>query len=543
MRELLRRGAEAAVERVTTAARFVRKSGVLHEVRAAGIWAALKTRARANAAGFLRIHAANDPHRTALVYRDRAWSYFELDRTVDRVAAGLTAQGVRRGDAVLIALKNVPELLFTQAAAARLGAAAVTVSWRSTAAELRYLVDHATPRIAICDDSSGPAFEAVVAGTRLADACFGVGGVSGFAPFDALYGDPEGVDDASDEAAVVIYTSGTTGQPKGAVRRFDRAAAHPVMGFLNRTPMAYGQTHLTACPLYHSTAFGFTTLALALASRVVLLEHFEPVAFVEALERHRVEHTAVVPTMIHRTIDHFGTGPLRGRDLGALRAIFSGGAPLSGALAERALDAFGPVIYNFYGATETGLVTVATPDELRLAPGTIGRAIPGNEIRLLDEGGREVGPGEVGELYVRSANLVAGYHRDADATSASMRDGFFSVGDLARRDDAGFYFIEGRKRDMIISGGVNVYPREIEATLAEHPAVGEAAVVGVPDDEWGERVHAVVELRDGAHATEEELLAHCRERLAGPKRPRTLTIVDRLPRNPTGKVVKTALRP
>jgi acyl-CoA synthetase (AMP-forming)/AMP-acid ligase II len=541
MRDLLRRGAEIAVERVTTAAQFVRKSGLLHEVRLAGVWAALRSRGRANAAGFLRIHAANDPHRTALVYRDRAWSYFELDRTVDRVAAGLASQGVRRGDAVLIALRNVPELVFAQAAAARIGASAVTVSWRSTAAELRYLVDHAAPRLVICDEAIAPSIEVVVAGTRLADAAFCVGGASALSPFDALYGDPQAVEDASDEAAVVIYTSGTTGQPKGAVRRFDRGAAHPVMGFLNRTPMAYGQTHLTACPLYHSTAFGFTTLALALASRVVLLEHFEPVAFVEAIERHRVEHTAVVPTMLHRTLEHFGAEGLRNRDLGSLLAIFSGGAPLSGALAMRALDAFGPVLYNFYGATETGLVTVATPDELRAAPGTIGLAIAGNEIRLLDEAGREVPAGEVGELYVRSKNLVAGYHRDAGATNASMREGFFSVGDLARRDARGFYFIEGRKRDMIISGGVNVYPREIEATLAEHPAVGEAAVVGVADDEWGERVHAVVELCEGATATEEELLVHCRERLAGPKRPRSLSIVERLPRNPTGKVLKKEL--
>ena len=459
MRELLRRGAELAVERVTTAARFTRQSGLLHEVRPAGIWAALKTRGRANAAGFVRIHAANDPHRTALVHRDRAWSYFELDRCVDRVAAGLAARGVRRGDAVLIALKNVPELVFAQAAAVRVGASAVTVSWRSTAAELRFLVDHAAPRLVFCDDAAAPSVEVVVAGTPLAEAAFCVGGASALAPFDALYGDPQAVEDASDEAAVVIYTSGTTGQPKGAVRRFDRGAAHPVMGFLNRTPMAYGQTHLTACPLYHSTAFGFTTLALALASRVVLLEHFEPVAFVEAIERHRVQHTAVVPTMLHRTIEHFGARGLRERDLGSLLAIFSGGAPLSGALAERALDAFGPVPYNFYGATETGLVTVATPEELRAAPGTIGPAVPGNEIRLLDERGRDVPPGEVGELFVRSKNLVAGYHRDTGATNASMREGFFSVGDLARRDARGFYFIEGRKRDMIISGGVNVYPR------------------------------------------------------------------------------------
>jgi fatty-acyl-CoA synthase len=206
------------------------------------------------------------------------------------------------------------------------------------------------------------------------------------------------------------------------------------------------------------------------------------------------------------------------------------------------MDYFGDVLFNCYGATELALVTMAKPEDLRAAPGTIGKALPGNEVRLLDDGGREVAVGEVGELYARNKMLVAGYHNDAEATRSSMRDGFFSVGDLARRDSEGRFFIEGRKRDMIISGGVNVYPAEVEAAIEGHPAVAEVAVVGVEDAEWGERVRAFVVRRTGTTLDEGLLKVWCRERLAGPKVPRDFVFLDSLPRNPTGKVLKRELR-
>jgi fatty-acyl-CoA synthase len=209
------------------------------------------------------------------------------------------------------------------------------------------------------------------------------------------------------------------------------------------------------------------------------------------------------------------------------------------------MDHFGDILFNFYGATETGLVTLAKPPDLHAAPGTIGRVVPGNDVRLLDPQGRDVPEGEVGELYVRSTMLVSGYHDDPESTRASMRDGFFSVGDLARRDHEGRYFLEGRARDMIISGGVNVYPAEVEAVLEQHRGIAEAAVVGVDDAEWGERVRAFVVRAPGADAAsldEDAVRAWCRERLAGPKRPRDVVFVDALPRNATGKVLKRELR-
>ena len=206
------------------------------------------------------------------------------------------------------------------------------------------------------------------------------------------------------------------------------------------------------------------------------------------------------------------------------------------------MDAFGDVVFNFYGATETGLVTLGSPRDLREAPGTIGPPVPGNDIRLLDENKRDVKDGEVGELFVKNNLLVAGYHKDDKATHDSMVDGYFSVGDLARRDRSGRFFIEGRKRDMVISGGVNVYPAEVEAVLERHPDVAEVAVVGVPDREWGERVRAFVVKKAGSSVDQDILKAFAKERLAGPKVPRDFVFLESLPRNPTGKVLKRELR-
>lgn len=549
-----RRNAGAAVWRLRTTARVAAATGIARNARAPGLTALAReaARGRLTASTIFRYHAANTPHAAALVgpagahgaIEDRVYSWFEVNDTIDRVAAGLQSRGVRRGDAVLVALRNRPEFILLQAAIGRLGAAAVSVSWRSTPHEIEYIASHSQARALVFD----AAIEATIAKAmpllRGIDPrnAFSVGGdVAGFPVWRELLRAGDRYDEAADEAAVVMYTSGTTGKPKGAVRKFQREALAHVLSFIEQTPMAAGEVHLAVCPLYHATAFGFTSLTYILGGKVVVLGEFKPEAFLEAIERHRITTTAVVPTMLHRLLE-LGPERIRRYDTSSLKVVFTGGAPLSATLARDVLDTLGDKLYNFYGATETGLVTLAGPDDLRASPGTIGRAVPGQEIRLLDDEGRDVPEGAVGELFTRSELLVAGYHADDAATRGSMRDGHFSVGDLARRDARGCYHIEGRKRDMIITGGVNVYPAEIEAVLDAHPAVLEAAVVGIPDREWGERVRAYVVLRPGATAAPEDLAAHCAERVARTKIPRDIRLVDHLPRNPTGKVLKRELR-
>jgi fatty-acyl-CoA synthase len=229
-------------------------------------------------------------------------------------------------------------------------------------------------------------------------------------------------------------------------------------------------------------------------------------------------------------------------DTSSLRWVMSGAAPLTTEAARRWMTAFGPKLWNFYGATETGLVTLAGPNDHVSRPGTIGRALRGAQIRLLDDDGRRVPSGQVGELYARTPTLISGYHGNDDATKSAQRDGFFSVGDVGRVDADGFYYLESRKHDMVISGGVNIYPREIEDHLSTHPAILEAAVIGVPDPEWGETLRAFIVLRAGQQLSEADVIQFCRDGLADYKRPRKVTFLAEMPRNPTGKILKRELR-
>jgi fatty-acyl-CoA synthase len=229
-------------------------------------------------------------------------------------------------------------------------------------------------------------------------------------------------------------------------------------------------------------------------------------------------------------------------DPSSLRGLLSGAAPLPTETARRDEEAFGPILYNFYGATETGMVTLALPGEHTARPGTIGRKLDGNDIRLLDDAGNEVPPGQPGELYVKSTMIVPGYHKNREASQAATRDGYFSVGDVARVDADGYYYLADRKSDMVISAGVNIYPQEIEQLLYTHPAVADVAVIGVPDAEWGESLKAFVVAREGARVDVDDLRAFCRRGLADYKCPRVFEVIDELPRNPTGKVLKRELR-
>ncbi|WP_441292212.1 class I adenylate-forming enzyme family protein [Sorangium sp. KYC3313] len=550
------------IDATLAAGRAVTQAGLLAALR----WPGLKVLARelargkANPSLLFRFHAENSPHRIAVIEplslapraaergagppaEDRVYSFFALNEAIDRLGYALDRRGVGPGVTVLLALKNRPEFLTCQVALARVGASVVAASWRSTPAELAYLAGHSGARLLLFDSDiagvireAAPRLEGIPPGEMIA-----IGErVPGFSHLDDLLAERGASPDRSERAAVVMYTSGTTGKPKGAVRGFGGGIVLPALGAIGATPMRAGDVHLAVCPLYHLTALGFVNLSLIVGATIVILPEFEPELFLEAIQRYRVTTTAVVPTMLHRVLE-LGEARLSAYDTSSLTAIFVGGAPLSPALAAEVMAAFGDRLFNFYGATETGIVTIAGPGDLRASPGTIGRPVAGSELLLLREDGTPCEDGEVGELYVRSSLLVSGYHRDPGATRESTRDGYFSVGDLARRDARGCYHLEGRKRELIISGGVNVYPAEVESVLHEHPAVAEAAVVGVPDRAFGERVRAVVALRPGATASEGDIRAHCRARLAGPKVPREVVFVDALPRNPTGKVMKREL--
>ncbi len=551
VREGVREGVREAPDRIRTSVRLSHQSGLLWSFRAPGIVELLRVliSGSQNPSLIYRVHAKNTPRKTALVWQGRAITYAEMDARIDRIASGLRRAGIGRKQSILLMMKNRQEFIELGAAAARGRAAAVSISWRSTPKELVYLATHSGARGIALDAAFLPTLEQARAELprALLDNVFVVGGEAppGTKPFDALLEGPTETfaetTAEEDDAAVVIYTSGTTGKPKGAVRKFPKDTMYAAFRFIVETPMRTEDVHLVTCPLYHSTAFGFMSLSQVIGATIVVMDEFKPDAFLETVARHGVTTTAVVPTMLQRVLD-LPDEVRQQHDVRSLRAVFSGGAPLPAAVATDFMNEFGDILFNFYGATETGLVTLAKPNDLRSAPGTIGRAVPGNEIRLLDEARKDVTGSAVGELFVKNKLLVAGYHEDDAATNESIVDGFFSVGDLARRDARGLYFIEGRKRDMVISGGVNVYPAEVEGVLEQHPDVAEAAVVGVPDREWGERVRAFVVRRPGTSLDEGALKIFARERLSGAKVPRDFVFLDSLPRNPTGKVLKRELR-
>jgi fatty-acyl-CoA synthase len=552
----------SGLDRLENATALALHSGLLWTFGAKGALTAGKLLAagKSGPSAIYRIHGANTPDKPALTYDPKPktrtpaaplggegvrYTYGELDHLCDRIAAGLRRRGLA-GQSVLVMMKNRPEYLVLGTGASRAGAAQVTISWRSTAPELAYLANHCGARAIVFDAAVAPTVEKARADLKNIprEHFFAAGGAEGFPSFETLLIDPDNEGEPAEDGAVVIYTSGTTGKPKGAVRKFNKELLPAIFRFLRQTPFRADDIHLAACPLYHTTAFGFITMSQILGATIVLMDEFDPERFLQMIERHRVTTTVLVPTMLHRLLS-LGDDVIKRYDTRSLRALFTTSAPLPGPDSDKAMELFGDIVYNLYGSTETGIVTLASPQDLKRSPGTIGRAVPGNDIRLLDDHGRDVKDGEVGELFTKNAMLVAGYHEDEAATQGSMRDGYFSVGDLARRDEHGCYHIEGRKRDMIISGGVNVYPAEVEQALEPNPEVDEVAVVGIPDPEWGERVTAFVVLKKGAkrEAAEDRLKAWCKERLMGPKVPRAIVVLDEpLPRNPTGKVLKRELR-
>ena len=544
-------------ERLAFAARVMRGTGLAGALRLRGAvpFARDARRVRVGPHLAVMLHARMSPHKEALVDcgasgPPRRWTWATLDRACNHLAHALAARG-GAGRPIACLLGNRAEYVIAQQALARIGATAVQIGTRSKPAEIAYILDNAEPHVALIGAEHVEAFAAAqqLAATAVAARVI-VCGDAGTLPAawtrwdDALAEAPDDAPPAvgpHDGGGVIVYTSGTTGKPKGAARNFKQTGIEAVADLMLQVGVHHDDRHLVTCPLYHSAAPAFVAVLMSIGATVVLMEHFEPEAALAIVERERITCTLVVPTMLVRLIA-LPDDVRRRYDTSPLRWVMSAAAPLATETARRFMDRFGPILWNFYGATETGVVTLAGPDDHLRRPGTVGRLLRGNEVRLYREGGGEVAPGEVGELYAKNSMRIVGYHKDPDATARSQRDGFFSVGDLARVDADGFYYLESRKHDMVISGGVNIYPREIEDHLMTHPAVQDVAVVGVPDEEWGEALRAFVVVRAGCTLTAAEVADHCRAALADYKRPRQVVFIDELPRNPTGKVLKRELR-
>jgi acyl-CoA synthetase (AMP-forming)/AMP-acid ligase II len=489
-------------------------------------------------------HAARQPDRLAIVDGAHTLTWRQYHASRNRLARGLIRLGLRPGDNVVLYAPNSAGYLLAGAAARAAGAVPVAMNHRLTPDEAAYILHDSDAVLVFVGDGFLDAADRVR--PRATGVRHWVSLAAEARPWtlpvaDVMAtGSPEPLDVPA-LGGSMTYTAGTTGKPKGALRRaIDPRDVAPRLAALGALDPAH--VHLVAGPLYHSAPGGFALYAHAVGNTVVLMRKFEPEATLAAIERHRCTSTFMAPILLKRLVD-LPADVRRRYDVSSLRSLVVAAAPCPMRVKEEVLAWLGPVLYEFYGSTELGINTVLRPDEMLRKPGSCGRAAPGVELAVLGDDGAVLPPGETGELAVRRGpGVFDGYYKRPDATRETERGEWMTVGDVAWMDPEGFVYVCDRRRDMIISGGVNIYPAEIEDALHRHPAVDDAAVFGVPDDEWGERVHAAVRLRPGARATADELIAFCRGRLADYKTPRAVSFHDEFPRDAAGKLVKRLLR-
>jgi len=492
----------------------------------------------------LAVHASINPTKPALIEGDRTIDFDTLNRRANRAANVMLALGCKAHDRVASMGFNSAALFEVSHGLRKADLVGTPINYRLRGAEVAYVLNDSGAAVVVADDDHVDVVEAARADVRddVHYLAMGTRRPDGWLAYEELMERaPETAPPASGEvtglAPSMIYTSGTTGHPKGTWRP-NGVNVENVMQMISIFGLTDTDVHLMCGPGYHSAVALFSALHHLVGATIVVQPKFDAGAALDLIERHRITTAFMAPTLLHRLLDAQQSRP---RDHSSLRSIFLGAAPCPYPLKVRGEALLGQVLWEFYGATETGINTVLRPEDQLRKPGSCGQAVPGQEIRLVDSDGKDVPTGEPGEFLVRNSWLAEYYNRP-DATQGSLHDGFFTVGDVAYRDAEGYYFICDRRIDMIISGGVNIYPAEIEAVLLAHPAVADAAVVGVPDEQWGESVKAVVQLREGADTGAGELIAFCAERLAGYKKPRSIDFVAQLPRDAAGKLLKRAIR-
>ncbi|WP_086828108.1 long-chain fatty acid--CoA ligase [Streptomyces sp. NRRL B-24572] len=490
-----------------------------------------------NLATFLVDSAAARGDRIAVRHDDSTLTYAELDEASARVAALLRDRGVRPGDRVALTMPNVPLFPVAYYGILRVGGVAVPMNPLLKAREVAFTLHDCGARIVLASHLF--ADEVTKAAAETGTACLVTEPVAFDDMLRAHEPMPGIVDRTDDDPALILYTSGTTGTPKGAVLSHRNLATNTATTAETLVQAGPDDVLFGGLPLFH--AFGQTcalNTAVAAGATLTLLPKFEPGRALEIMARDGVTVFLGVPTMyaalLHAELPD-------GFDASRLRLAVSGGSSLPVEVLHGFERRFGATVLEGYGLSETSPVAAFNhPDRPRKA-GSIGQPIRGVGMKLVSEAGGQVPPGEVGEIAIRGDNVMAGYWNRPEATEEAIRDGWFYSGDLARVDEDGFYFIVDRKKDLIIRGGYNVYPREVEEVLYEHPAVAEAAVLGVPHPVLGEEIAAVITLRPGAEATAEEIRDHVKARVAAYKYPRLVTVTTELPKGPTGKILKRGI--
>jgi long-chain acyl-CoA synthetase len=508
--------------------------------------------------GFFSVGAV-EPARRALVDPDERVSTFgELLSSVNRTSRGLQALGLRQGDTLAVIAGNRRETIELYAAAVQIGLYSVLCNWHLTAGEVEYLLGNSGAGALIVDPLFGEVGRSAAAAVGLPEARrFAIGEAAGFRSLAELQ------DGQSDEPPLnrhagqaMFYTSGTTGKPKGVRKKLsdlppDEITMTAGIGLrrlqgMEPPPLGSGAEQRVAIvpgPLYHAAPLATAAGTLDGGACLVLMDRFEPRRFLDLVERYRVNTAGLVPTMFHRLLS-LPDDERAKADVSSLEAVSHAGAPCPIDVKRRMIDWFGPIITESYSSTE-GAGTSITSAEWLQRPGSVGRPSVGVTVVIRDEDGRECPTGTPGRIYTSQTLWEFEYLDDPDKTGAAMRDGMFTVGDIGYLDEDGYLYLCDRDSELIISGGVNIYPAEVEGVLLSHPGVADAVVIGVPSEEWGEEVRGVIEARDGFETgpeLEAELIAFCRDRVAHYKCPKAVDFVESIGRDPNGKVRKQVIR-
>ena len=490
------------------------------------------------------LNARRTPNRTAIIDDDGEITFSELDDAAHAVANGLLAMGVKGGDGVAILARNHRWFLIAVCGAARSGARIILLNSEFSGPQIKEVAEREGAKVIIYDDEYCQA---------VSDAEPELGKLRALGK-NPDKDEPSGSTDetledlvarspgkpapkATRHSGVIILTSGTTGTPKGANRSTPPSLA-PIGGILSHVPFKSGELTSLPAPMFHALGFLHATIAMMLGTTLVLRRRFKPATVLEDIEKHKVTAMVVVPVMLSRILDALDAME-RKPDLSSLRIVFVSGSQLGAELAQRALKDLGPVIYNLYGSTEIAFATIARPKDLSINPATVGPVVKGVKVKILDDNGNELPQGEVGRIFVGTTFPFEGY---TGGGHKQIIDGLMSSGDVGYFDEHNLLYVSGRDDEMIVSGGENVFPAEVEDLISGHPEVIEATALGVEDKEWGHRLRAFVVKTEGASLDEDAIKVYVRDHLARYKVPREVVFLDELPRNPTGKILKRELR-
>jgi fatty-acyl-CoA synthase len=463
-------------------------------------------------------------------------TYHELDERTNKLANAWRARGLEAGEGVAILARNHRGFLEAVFAAAKCGARIVLLNTSFAGPQIREVAQREGTDLLVYDDEYSDTLRGIDDPPRGRFRAWA--DEPGDDTLDALIAsaDAGGPPKPDEWPRITILTSGTTGTPKGAPRSEPRSLSL-IGGLLGKVPFRAHEVTELCVPMFHALGFMQAIVGVGLGSTLVVRRRFDPETTLDSLEEHRATALVVVPVMLSRILD-LGEQKIEQRDTSDLRIIFVSGSALGADLARKATKAFGPVVYNLYGSTEIAYATIATPEDLRADPSTVGKVVRGSIVKLFDENGNEVPEGETGRIFVGNLSQFEGY------TGGGNKDtlqGLMASGDVGHFDTEGRLYIDGRDDEMIVSGGENVFPAEVEELLCTHESIQEAAAIGVDDEKFGQRLKAFVVAQEGAQLTEDEIKDYVKENLANYKVPREVVFLDELPRNPTGKVLKREL--